>query len=374
MNPEKQFYPLGVGGELEKQKETLSLYQVNNKVEYVNTHIQAPFELSEGTQTDLGIFLSPVPKQSEPTYGIEKQKYHGRAGLLGRVIIQDDEGRKYRDIDAKGVGYLSQKHIFEFSGTPGILNYEAATKEKDVSEAMLKLGLRASRVLSIIRLKEIFDKEGKRISIEEAKQKGLIRGTDEPVMEIRLMGTNARIQDITISNEDTTYTETQQKNVLRIEDAIIIVGQELGKKPEEFSLKDYEIWFAQNLGQQVALMHHNGWVHICLTDQNITLDGRIVDFATAEHYSEQKPNVEELLSKANWSGDILKAVHSLRKFCRQIYKNTLFTKLGDGIGLERLIEEFKKSYFDNLKLSEENRLRTEQSLEREIAWGSGKIW
>ena len=35
----------------------------------------------------------------------------------------------------KEVGYLSQKHIFEFSGTPGILNYEAATKEKDVSEA-----------------------------------------------------------------------------------------------------------------------------------------------------------------------------------------------------------------------------------------------
>lgn len=365
MNPEKPFYPIGVGGELEKNKETASLHQVDNEVEYVNTHIVAPFKLSEGARTDLGIFLSPVPKQGEPTYEVEKQKYHGRAGLLGRAIIQDDEGRKYRDIDAKGVGYLSDKVIFQFSGTPGILNYEDAIKERDVSETMLKLGLRASRVLSIIRLKEIFDKDGNRISTEEAKQKDLIGKTDEPVVEIRLMGTNARIQDLIVDMNN--YTESKRKYDLLMEDARTIVSQELGKKPEEFSLKDYGMWFAQNLGSQVAIMHRNGWIHTGLTDQNITLDGRIVDFDTAEHYSEQKPNAEELLNKVKWSRDMERAARSLRKFCERIFHYD--AKPGERVELEQLITEFKKSYFDSLGLSEKNRLEVERSLGGQIEWG-----
>lgn len=38
--------------------------------------------------------------------GGEVSGSHTRSGILGRVIFSDKEGRLYRDIDLKGIGYV----------------------------------------------------------------------------------------------------------------------------------------------------------------------------------------------------------------------------------------------------------------------------
>ena len=355
-------FPMAQAAELERHKELVALSRVDNTVEYVNPNISSPFSLQEGVKSDLGLFLSPKVQDNEPTFNVEKQKRHGRAGLVGRVILQDKEGRRYRDIDGKGFGYLSEKHIFTFSGTPGILNFEAAKKELDVSEQMLKIGLRASRVLSIIKLKEIFNPDGNRIAIEEAKKKKFIKQTDEPVVEIRLMGTNARIQDLVVDYKD--YEADKERHDLFLSDAKTMVAQELGKKDENFDLKDYALWFAENLGQQVAVMHRNGWIHIGLTDQNITLDGRIVDFATSNNYSKNKPNSSELLKAVVYSEDITRATRSLKKFYRYV------VPLDDNrFNLNELVDKFKAGYFGSLGLAETELLAVTERLQSEIEVG-----
>ena len=105
------------------------LEKVDNEVIFVNPEINSPFNIKEGQRFDLGAFFNPTTG-SEDVFHIEKIKTHGRAGIAGRVIIGDRQGRKYRDIHIKGVGYVSREHKYDFSGTPGIVNRAAAEKEK----------------------------------------------------------------------------------------------------------------------------------------------------------------------------------------------------------------------------------------------------
>lgn len=364
--------PVGIGGGLEKNKKTIPVYQVDNVVEYVNPDIQSPFDLKEGVETNLGLFLSNTPKEGETVRNVELQKYHGRAGLLGRVIIQDNEGRKYRDVDIKGLGYLSDKTIFSFSGTPGILNYEAAIKEKNVSEEMLKLGLNSSRVLSIIRLNEIFDNNGDRISVEQARQNRIIRETDEPVVEVRLMGSNARIQDLRIKFDHDpenfgSYRDNWRRYDLTLKDIIEIISNELGVESSNFSLNDYVNWFAENLGRQIAIMHRNGWIHTGLTEQNITLDGKIVDFATAEHYSQNPPTTEDLKKWVKYSRDIDRAARSLRRLYNYIFIDQKPDE--EKPDFYQLVGKFKNTYIKNLGLDKNGEQEFMPILERDIESG-----
>lgn len=293
-------------------------------------------------------------------------------GYTSRVITQDKEGRRYRDIDGKGFGYLSNKHKSTFSGTPGILNYNAAKKELEVSEEMLKLNIRASRVLSIIRLKQLFNEKGERITIEEAKEKGIIRKTDDPVVELRLMGTNARIQDLFVDHND--YLQDKKRHDLLLKDAITIVSQEFGFDIEKFDEEKYMSWFAENLGKQIATMHKNGWVHTGLTDQNITLDGRLVDFATAEHFSEEKPAIEKFIKSVGYWQDIERAARSLKKF-RDTILHYINKKISDKefwdnvVTLESLLEIFKETYLRNLNLSSGDEIQVRKLVIEQIKYG-----
>jgi hypothetical protein len=353
-SPEQSNIPLGLGSELEKRKEIVSTGHVKNEVIFVNHDIDVPFKLEEGKEANLGLFLTQ--NQTEGVK-IEKQKTHGRAGILGRVIIGDKEGRNYRDIDMKGIGYISNENIYNFTGTPGILNRKSAEKELEVSEALLKLGVRTSRVMAILRLEEIFDKNDEPITIEEAKKNRLIKETDEPVLEMRLMGTNKRIQDL----------DDEKNKRLFIDDAKMIVATELGKNVEEFTDKNYLIWFAKNLGTQVGLMHRNNWTHGILTEQNITLDGRIVDFATAQHEPtlKDKDEIDKIIS----SQDLEFAILTLKDLYLRTYTDIRpGSKKNLGSSLLKNIKEFadlfKESYFQTLDIEEEDKKRLDEVIEQ----------
>src|SRR3989344_1741250 len=108
--------PTGLGSKLERQKETLPVLEVKNKVVWVNPDLDIPFALKVGQPTNLGLFLSrrnnpsETPLPSQKITEMEVESRHNRSALLGRVVFgEKGQGPKqlYRDIDIKGVGFIS---------------------------------------------------------------------------------------------------------------------------------------------------------------------------------------------------------------------------------------------------------------------------
>jgi hypothetical protein len=266
--------PVGRAGAMEKKKETLPAVEVENKVLWINPDFpELPFNIKEGEASRLGLFLTPALSGDQ---SLEATPKHKRSAILGRVVFRDRQRRIYRDVDLKGVGFLewvrySNKPFVEKIGrkwggegkSAGIMNLADAYKDKETSEAFLEKGIRTHRVLAIINLKEVVDKNGHKIKIEDAKRWGILQETDKPVVEVRACGTKMRLANAA--------------DMTAVEDARLLVAGELGENPEKFSRERYFNWMVKNMATQVALMHKNGWFHGYLSDHNITLDGRIVD-------------------------------------------------------------------------------------------------
>lgn len=279
----------GLGYNPEEDLERLPAKEVKNEVLWVNKDVEMPFNLEVGKAARLGMFLSSNISESEKSFPLGAMEWHMRSGLVGKVVFKDQEGRLYRDVDIKGVGAIkmefpSEKLVVEkmepqekhySKETPhGFCDYKYAENDKHKSELLLKKGLRTHRVLGIIKLKEVIDEDGNKISIAEARKNHYIRKNTQPVLEVRAFGTKARIMDF----------NSERTNRLLL-DARIMIAQELGKKPEEFSREDYLEWFAKTLGEQVAIIHNAGYWDGYLTEHNITLDCRVVDLDSVERFT-----------------------------------------------------------------------------------------
>ena len=281
----------------EAKLETLPAVEVRNEVVWVNDKVAMPFVFEEGKPSKLGVFLTPKPKEGEPTFSLGVMDEHFRSANLGKVIFQDKENPKlqYRDVDLKGVGgttldkeggveelrveplYSDTRKVVPYGkGIWGIMNPYPAEYDRDMSELFIKKGLRTHRALAIIKLKELIDPEGNKISLKTAAERGYIKTSTKPVVEVRAFGVKSRINDVFRSNNK------KEKVELLLKDAREMVAGELGKKLEGFSVLDYIDWFATTLGEQVAILHRNGYSHGFLTAHNITLDCRIVDLDSLE--------------------------------------------------------------------------------------------
>lgn len=272
----------------EKIPETLPAVTVDNNVTWINEEFELPFKIEKGKPTELGLFFTPDPKE-EKIKNIEVMRRHNRSGILGRVIFKDAQGRLYRDVDLKGIGFVST-----FPGSKGIIvrppekmkNYQTrgiadkydVENDKGVTEQFLQEGVRTYRIIAITELKEIIDKFGDKISIDTAKKTGLIKKDDEPVVEIRAFGTRTRIADL--------IRATPQEKEGFIGDAMKLVAQERNIEQTSFSKEDYLSWFVETMAVNVARMHNKNFVHGYLTDHNITLDARIVDLDSVETMDE----------------------------------------------------------------------------------------
>ncbi|GEM_PF-2126015 len=277
LGAKKNALPIGKAKELEAKKEILPAVEVGNHVLWINPAFrELPFKLEEGKPTRLGVFLTSEPSEGEKTYPIESGSMHGRSGIVGRAIFKDQDGQFYRDIDAKGLGSVGAAELKVSSvmlrnekESSGILDLAAAYHDKETSEAFHAAGIGAHRVIAIISLEEIVDENGKKISIEEARARGLIAKSNKPVIEIRSFGTRARFTDAGETKNGRLY----------LDDAKALVAQELGCKPENFSDQDYLKWLVAVIGKNLGLMHKNFWYHGYLNNEhNVTLDGRFVDF------------------------------------------------------------------------------------------------
>jgi len=276
--------PLGIGQEkLGKNAETLPAVPVDNKVAWVNPHMKLPFKIEEGKPTDLIAFFTSRPKEGEKIRHLEVAGIHKRSGLVGRVVFQDTEGRLYRDIDQKGGGgtehvlagvedgrFRKEFSVRKFAGerkgdSPyGLLAHvDHVTTDRDMAEVFLANDIRTYRVVAIVELEEIVIGDGDKVSVEKAREEGLLQPKDKPLIEVRAFGTKARVREA--------------HDLLLLEDAISLVSQEVGRK---LSPAEYMEWFSETLGTQIAKMHNLGYFHRSLNNLNVTLDCRIVDLGS----------------------------------------------------------------------------------------------
>ena len=275
--------------------------KVKNVVIKVNPKIYPgfPFRLEEGKESDLGLFLKSGDLHHYIIFRLKrifKAKYENfqitletlpahRRSASELVIFRDSRGVIYRDLDFKGVG--ATLHFPSFIENFGFLDKNEAERDFELSEKFIQAGIRTYLVAAIIELKEVIHK-GKKITVDEAKELGIIDQKFQPVVEVRCFGTKARISDIVL-----TGRLTKKDRKILINDAIHLVSKELGRP---ISLEEYLSWFAETLGRNIGLMHKNGWVHKNLRIlHNITLDCRIVDLATVEevHNSEHLKNKDK---------------------------------------------------------------------------------
>lgn len=315
LNNERRL-PVGSGGKTEGYEE-LPAVHVKNEVVWVNPDLKLPFDLKVGEDTNLGVFLTPVQKSKEPTTTIKAMESHKRSGLLGRIIFEDKEGRLYRDIDLKGLGYsmsvnpifVSSPHNRTDGSISGIADFGYIETDRKLSEILLKKGLRTHRVVAVIKLKEIVDGRRK-ITIEEARKRGIISKSIEPVIEVRAFGTKARLADLYVRDPVTKNFYASEARGVLLKDAKALVAQELGKDPNEFSNMEYLNWFLETLGEQLAILHNASYYHTYLTPHNITLDCRIIDLDSVGKLPAKSPKKkQELLQKD--LGDAAQSIDAL---------------------------------------------------------------
>ncbi len=325
---ESKQLPIGIGGKKlkENKEEMLPAIEVDNEVEWVNPEIEAPFGIVEGKPTSLGMFYTSNP-EGQKLHHLKIMPGHKRTGILGRVIFKDAQGRLYRDVDLKGVGYNLEGVAVNPTVSPdktwGIARSDYVANDKEMTEEFLRVGIRTYRIIAVTKLKEIVVNK-KKISIEQAIKLGFIKEDDDPVVEIRAFGTRTRVGDI------------RDYSQYLLDDAIEMVKQELNKKPDDkFGREEYFDWFLDTMAKNLAIMHNNGWIHGYLTPHNVTLDARIVDLdsvETAEEITKERRGDEK--SQANDFGESWSAISLL---CGGL-------KSSKSSYLDVVYEEYRKKY------------------------------
>lgn len=327
------------------EQKTLPAVEVKNEVVWVNDKVAMPFVFEEGKPSKLGVFMTPKPKEGEPVFNLGVTDEHFRSGDLGKVVFRDKDNPKllYRDVDLKGPGGFevvegnfqvaelyaeTRKETPYGEGIWGVMNRDFAEYDRDMSEMFVKMGLRTHRVLTIIKLKELIDPEGNKVSIKKAVERGYIKTTTKPVVEVRAFGVKSRISDLFVNNPH------KEKLELILKDAREVVAKEFNIGYESFSNKDYLTWLARTLGEQVAVLHNNGYSHGYLTPHNITLDCRIVDLDSVSPLKDlsQKQKSKKIERDLEYVGQTLDYLAPML-----------------GLLPESLKDVFRVSYFANLK-------------------------
>ncbi len=360
----EKFIPTGIGGEkLKEGAEILPAIGVDNEVVWVNKKVKIPFDFKVGKRSNLGIFLTPDSKTNENKFHLEVSKLHGRSGILGRVVFEDKEGRLYRDIDIKGSGYGQDLGIgmevvepsiyygdesYPGGKTLGVLDKSYAETDIDMTEKFLRANIRTYRSVALIKLKEIVDREGKRITIEEAKKLGIIKETDEPVIEIRAFGTRSRVVEIERGYYEGKFDSNDPNKQKILNDAMALIAQEQNIDPEKLTKKDYFDWFVKTIVINVARMHNRKWIHGYLTGHNITLDARIVDLDSIETLKEinERKKSGEIVEKS-FSHDLETLIFTLENF------GYILFELNTQDNMQTVVNEIYQNEMARLKLDKQ---------------------
>jgi hypothetical protein len=215
---------------------------------------------------------------------------HGR-NLFFNIRFCDDRGSVYQYVDIKGIGL--PKHvdllgimgnILVFDSTTltdsetirkgirgmwGLVDYESAVKDWEQSNELIRGGVETATPIAIIKINEIFSKNDQRKSIKELKEEGIIP------------------TKITYDEKEYDYTPVVYlrafSEVMRVKDATKEDFEKFAKE-HGMTFDEYVDWWTGKVAKNLAGMHILGKIHGNLIPQNLTIDGRIVDFDTVEKY------------------------------------------------------------------------------------------
>lgn len=348
----EHFVPIGKPPPVEK----LPAVPVDNVVEYVRKGMKFPFRVEEGKRCDLGMFLDPrANPRSREIFPVGSMPHHSRSALVARVVFEDAEGRRWRDLNIKGMGASEERKgkravvppgvRFVGDAPYGLCDWGYAETDRVKSEYFLKLGLRTHLVPFIARLKEIIVARGEKITITEARKRGIIKRDENgerviPVLQARAYRTWARLQ-----NSD---------DKAQIADAMRLVAQELGISPNKFGPAEYLKWFARTLGKQVAILHSSNHTHGYLTAHNITLACEITDLDSVGRFQSRIPAWNSIAI------DIYNGVARSKELEKSL--QTSFFGLPSELNLQKI---FLESYLENLS-EEGSRFLREGRIRREF--------
>lgn len=321
----------------------VSATNIDNTCVFANKEVSSTLDVAEGLRSSLGCQVSLGPLKRNPdrlVYGMEQ---HNRSSILSSESGISWRGANFKYLDAKGTGYLEHvstdinsvdnpKYLLRVRPsvnkivkgesddltTWGGTSLDWNDKDIELSEHFADLGIRTIPIVACLKLNQVLDSGGNILSIEEAKQKKIILETDEPGIILRGFVTPFRLKDVLYNPDEkdmygietTTKDIERKRNILlkAIEDTKEDISIPLEVRKTFEDPNNYAVWLSSTIGEQVKLMHKNGYVHGYLSAlHNITLDARVMDLDSAlEDYPENMvTELNELVSPDVTSGALL---------------------------------------------------------------------
>lgn len=292
-------WPIGLGARLNQKIEKRPAYPIDNTVIWVNPNMISPFNFKIGERSPLGMqfqtaedglvlhhYFDRIPR---PNALLGIQHEHTRCGILGRIVIADNQGNLYRDIDLKGVGKPTHPPSEgDYPSAPlGLFDYECALYDAEMAEILTAKGIKTSRTLAILRLNELYDAFMLKGEIQYFKDKGIINPDRVPVIAVRAFSVKTRIIDLENYDFDGTADWTGHVSPL-FADGIASVNAQYGLKLDSNHPQEYLKWLAKTSAEQLALIHLAGKCHRYISRHNVTVDGRIVDYDSLEPFSKSE--------------------------------------------------------------------------------------
>lgn len=357
------WYPLGQPGKVasiasQRSEQRVIFSPVDNVVERVNLNLLHPFNIQECLPTDLGLFAFAAyteQRLGDKDQLLEYWSRHSRSVIVGRVLFADRSGGIYRDLDLKGGGLLSGDLMVSVNrpggkrndgSRNGLMEMEDAVNDFVRAEQLHSLGIRVARPLAIITLKELILDERK-ISIEQAIESGFIGEDTKPVLTLRAFGVRTRIRDL-LSLIGRNGAETLARNRVLIDDAKKVISAQLGL-PYLMCDLEYFDWFVETHTRNTALLHKNGLFHHWLTQHNVTLDCRMVDFDDTKALTTEAERLKDYVHlKTNLSHLSGKLGLNPEKYF-EFYLKNLYSKV-NAIYDEVFPPEERESYFSAIQL------------------------
>lgn len=341
--------PLYFGMDRKAWEIKLPATQVDNEVVLTNTNAFPALNIEQGSKSPLGVFYSNNFEDTERLMEVDEYfAQASRMGKYGKMIFSDNEGRLYRDITVKGIGGYKRKFnprekdpkIKLTSVVPpnqkihpsslGVGNMWDAVKDVELSERLIKAGVRAPRPVAVLKLKEVVIDTDKKVTVEEAKNKGVLAKNEEPAAYIRAFGVETRMNALNQIRHFTDFDSMIQdaKNFLRYSKLL--------------NSDDDQSYLQYLLGTQaknVKIMHSLNLIHCNLErGQNFTLDGEMLDFDSLEDVSSDT----DIKKAQRLENDFKGAKKAMDSFVKMFFK--LRRQPLQETDKERLVEQ----YFTNI--------------------------
>ena len=312
--------------------------------------------IEEGEIRDLNLFLTPSAEidgiQTQLQQGILRHMHHRSVELPDRYNSTNEAG-VFSCRRLKGAGlysgpseeWLHKVRNVKKDQTGLVLGLQSLPEFQGAFDAhtrLVQMGIETEFPLGALKLGEIIyqNRDGvSRVAIGEAfDDAGLPPEYKEIPFVIRVdaIGINHRLKDYIFAGELLYNAEldTEKVRAMLMEDVTAYLLQEakvLGNDlPDiEGNLDLYLEFILKRIYKNVALLHKNGGVHGQLTEQNLTMDGKFIDYDTLKWLSGD-------IFEEKRQADLVRLEVSARAFLQ------VWTK--DPGKVEKLLETAKKEY------------------------------